>query len=504
MLGGVNSAWAQTTRTWDFTDNTKWSTITASTGTVYYATDGTTSTSTAFDASTAVCMNVTDAFTYSTDHYSFGGYSTSTTSGSPDKDFMSIVVPAGYTLTVNGAVYYSNNYNNNVNIMVGGVIKVGNPTTTYMDIVYANNSGEPVTAYVYTPSTKDSRPSYIKSITLSSGTETLTAITSNTSWDFTGIKYNATYDGGTYNNIYYSSGVKQSANTALYFTATGDTGTGANTVQIKIPANQAIGLLVKMGGTTSRKSYIKDNEGNTLLTVNTSNGSTDQTVSIASSENERTLYFYNSNADASHTQPLYYIHAYTNQSVSIGSTGWATLYTPCALDFSGTGLTAYTATCDGSTVTLTEVTNVPAGTGVILKGTPSTNYDIPVTGSSSTAKGDLTGAFLTATAYDAYSATDPAYTIYALTPVNKGATVQFNPVTSGSIAAGKAFLKIESAEEARSLSVVFADETTGISATLNDKGQMINDKFIYNLQGQRVAKTTKGLYIVNGKKIIMK
>lgn len=49
------------------------------------------------------------------------------------------------------------------------------------------------------------------------------------------------------------------------------------------------------------------------------------------------------------------------------------------------------------------------------------------------------------------------------------------------------------------------DETTGIkSASLNDKEQMINDKFIYNLQGQRVNKAQKGLYIKNGKKVVKK
>ena len=40
-------AWAQTT--WDFTDNTKWNTIAASSGTVYYTTDGSVSNSTAFN-----------------------------------------------------------------------------------------------------------------------------------------------------------------------------------------------------------------------------------------------------------------------------------------------------------------------------------------------------------------------------------------------------------------------------------------------------------------------
>lgn len=494
-------AWAQgVTRTWDFTDNTKWSTIAASENPVYYATDGSASNSTAFDASTAVCMQATNGFAYSTDHYVFGGHSTSTASGSPDKDYMSIVVPAGYTLTVKGAVY-SNAYSDNFCIMVGGSVKRSyNDGSTYIDHVYANNSESPVTAYIYTPSTNSARPVYVKSITLTSETETQTAITGNTSWDFTNRNYGATYDGETYENIYFGNGVQQASNDAIKFGGTGNPATSNDyTVQIKIPANQIFGLLFKMGGSKGRKSYLTD-RSNTLCEINASNGGSDITVSIAASENERTLYFYNSNYDKDYGW-IKYIYVYTKQTVNIGSTGWATLYTPCALDFSGvSGLTAYTATCDGSTVTLTEVSNVQAGTGVILKGTPNTNYDIPVTGSSSTAKGHLTGEFLNATAYNKFS--DPEYTIYVLTPVDAGANVQFNPVTSGSIAAGKAFLKVASSSGARSMDVVFADDVTGISQIEN--GELKKEDSVYNLSGQRVSQIKKGLYIVNGRKVINK
>jgi hypothetical protein len=33
---------------------------------------------------------------------------------------------------------------------------------------------------------------------------------------------------------------------------------------------------------------------------------------------------------------------------------------------------------------------------------------------------------------------------------------------------------------------------------------MTNDKAIYNLNGQRVAQPTKGMYIINGNKVIVK
>ena len=43
---------------------------------------------------------------------------------------------------------------------------------------------------------------------------------------------------------------------------------------------------------------------------------------------------------------------------------------------------------------------------------------------------------------------------------------------------------------------------TGIKAI--DNGQLTIDDAVYDLQGRRVSKPTKGLYIVNGKKVIIK
>ena len=52
----------------------------------------------------------------------------------------------------------------------------------------------------------------------------------------------------------------------------------------------------------------------------------------------------------------------------------------------------------------------------------------------------------------------------------------------------------------------FETLTNGISdaVRLNDKGKMINDKLIYNLQGQRLNSLQKGLNIVNGRKIYVR
>jgi len=184
------------------------------------------------------------------------------------------------------------------------------------------------------------------------------------------------------------------------------------------------------------------------------------------------------------------------KNVTIGEAGFATLYSDQALDFSAVdGLTAYTATCTSSTVTLKEVADVPANTGVVLKGTAGT-YSIPVIASSETGKGHLLGSASDATAYGAY----PGYDLYIL--AKSGEEVQFTKVSSGSIAAGKAFLKVsEGASDEAKLRVVFAGETTGIEAI---EATAVENDIIYNLSGQRVVNPTKGIFIKNGKKFIIK
>ena len=175
-------------------------------------------------------------------------------------------------------------------------------------------------------------------------------------------------------------------------------------------------------------------------------------------------------------------------TVTVSAIGWATLYTDKALDFSDVaGLEAYTATVTGNTVTMTKVEGtIPENTGVVLKATEklteATEFVIPAAASSTTDRGSLTGSVTDATAYNAFQ----GYTLYILAPVNGGKDVQFVPCNSGSIAAGKAFLKIASTNGAKAMKVVFADVTTGIkNVNGNDNGNGNvngNGKFIKNGQ----------------------
>jgi len=73
---------------------------------------------------------------------------------------------------------------------------------------------------------------------------------------------------------------------------------------------------------------------------------------------------------------------------------------------------------------------------------------------------------------------------------------------AGTLSAGKCWIELEkSPANARALSIVFEDETTGISAV---KTAATIEGNCYDLSGRKVAQPTKGLFIVNGKKVVIK
>ena len=85
-------------------------------------------------------------------------------------------------------------------------------------------------------------------------------------------------------------------------------------------------------------------------------------------------------------------------------------------------------------------------------------------------------------------------------------TLYWPNVDSFKVNAFRAYFKLSGAATgARQFVLNFGDEASGISATLNDKGEMINEKY-YDLQGRRLSSqpAKAGLYINNGKKIIIK
>lgn len=155
------------------------------------------------------------------------------------------------------------------------------------------------------------------------------------------------------------------------------------------------------------------------------------------------------------------------------------------------GVKAYKVTkMTASEVTASEVTGqVAANTGLILKADAAGKYDIPVVASGVAVEGNLLKAAVAATevaANEAYGLKDG----------------KFHKLNAGTIPAGKAYLLASDITSAPELTIVFGGEATGIADV---RGKMADVRSeIYNLNGQRVAQPAKGLYIQNGRKVILK
>ena len=194
---------------------------------------------------------------------------------------------------------------------------------------------------------------------------------------------------------------------------------------------------------------------------------------------------------------LYY--APTSRSVTIGTTGYATFGYPFAVDLSGLseGQDAYTVTVNGDKAQLTSVKGkkIPANTGIILEGTNGDAISLPLT----TASTDEIGTN-NLHASDG-TVTGSTGTIYVL--ANKNNVVGFYKLSSSAtVPAGKAYLQIPGSAAPAPAFIGFGDGTTGIDNLTPALSK--DEEVYYDLQGRRVAQPTKGLYIVNGKKVIIK
>ena len=177
---------------------------------------------------------------------------------------------------------------------------------------------------------------------------------------------------------------------------------------------------------------------------------------------------------------------------------YTTYVTTKALDFSNvSGLKAYIATnANATTVTIKEVGAVPAETPLLLITETTTpaieGYVVPVEASATAPTGNLLKAGDGTTVIGGSSNYD-----YVL---KDG---MFRRATEGAIKNGKAYLHLDALpSNASELNFVIDGEPTGVNEVRGKKEEVRGE--YYNLNGQRVAQPTKGLYIVDGKKVILK
>ncbi len=191
----------------------------------------------------------------------------------------------------------------------------------------------------------------------------------------------------------------------------------------------------------------------------------------------------------------------SNLSLPLGKE-WTTFTSAYNLDFSNVegGLTAYTAKYNeaNDAVALTPVKKVAAHTGLILNGEAGKTYTLPILASDEAGLEAVTDNQLVDCVDAVWSSSrDKDYFL------SNGKFVKSD--NDGWALPGKSFLYISSGRANKSESPlrVYVDNTaTAINGITNNS--VVKDEAYYNLQGVKVQRPQHGVFIHNGKKVVLK
>ena len=203
---------------------------------------------------------------------------------------------------------------------------------------------------------------------------------------------------------------------------------------------------------------------------------------------------------------IYGFHVKDSETVtlSVGSSGYSTYYGDKALYFNGTEVVkAYVAYAIGtSVVSLKQVIgSVAANTAMVLKGdAANASATIAVVGTGETKTNNLLRGVTVDTSINDFrkyvlvekNAEDGTKVVKFADTGNRAATVPAN----------KAYLQAPEGAEARQLTVVFENDLTNAIEIISVESEA--NSAVFNLSGQQVKNPGKGLYIINGKKVIIK
>ena len=174
---------------------------------------------------------------------------------------------------------------------------------------------------------------------------------------------------------------------------------------------------------------------------------------------------------------------------AVNGKSYATFCAPFGVTVADTKANTLKMDASKKFVTLNEIAEVPANTGVLLVNeTGATTATVTIKDDATATVSD--NALVGTLAPHAKEAGD-------LFLGNNEGVVGFYDWAGTSLVANRAYIPAAKAAGLRAL--LFDNTTTGVNAaTLNNASQKI-----FDLQGRRVEKAQKGLYIVNGKKVVL-
>lgn len=188
---------------------------------------------------------------------------------------------------------------------------------------------------------------------------------------------------------------------------------------------------------------------------------------------------------------------------SVDGAYWTTFYSNASNYQAPEGTQVFKVNLTGTEITMTEVEKVnriiPKGQGVVLK---STTGNLMMQRTESGSSDDYTDNSLMGTSV---SITNPGNAYVLNYNPNTGGVGFYKLRSTGTIGINKAYLVYDGSSSGSAPARAyfsFADASTGIEMKKVDSNE--EERKVYDLQGRRVANPAKGLYIVNGKKVLMK
>lgn len=235
-------------------------------------------------------------------------------------------------------------------------------------------------------------------------------------------------------------------------------------------------------------SFAINNSGNVEITATFASGT--MYLNYNSDSNQKRFRYYKDGGQQA-IQLYKYVKGVKENTfnVTVGAAGWRTIVTNASATLPS-DIKAYIVTNSTSnSAKLTEKTSLKANTPYLLEAEPGT-YTLTVTDTPDEPTGNL------------LQISNPSTTngVYVLGNVER---VGFYKWTGGLLGAGRVYLPAPDSDAREFLSFDFEGETTSLREIRNEELGMKNAEY-FNLNGQRVAQPTKGLYIVNGRKVVIK
>ena len=299
---------------------------------------------------------------------------------------------------------------------------------------------------------------------------------------------NKTVDATVFTRNGYSITLEGSAGNGYYFD-TNNIMLGKSGATLTLPAFGFNVSKIKVYGTSGASASVKFNVfvGDEAVSTEVTNSTDDHEFAIEAGK-QAVGTIYTIKVTNSYNMRTSKIEVYGNgcEAGVVTDAGWATYVTACDMEFAE-GDAFVVSAANATTATLTGVTKIRANQPVLLKGEGAKTAKV-LDEAPAAVSNEL--AISNGGEIDGFVLAKPA-----------GKSAGFYKWNGGSLTSGKVYLPAPTAAR-EYLEFSFDGETTAIERIANGQKPTANSQY-FDLQGRKVAQPTKGLYIVNGKKVIL-